>query len=111
FFRIIRRYEPQFGALASRFLGDRKACPEPAVIYHTFEDNRPPDMETNDPRRNLITPLGGVTTAYHFEGYASSNYVVEYDQALEFDFLVDSAGAIHITFAPHTNLLRITAED
>lgn len=81
------------------------------VVYHTYEENTPKGMKYGDPRRNLYTPngAGGKPTGFTppDEGNASS-YMQNYCVVLQFAFLVDSSGKIHVTTGTKAELSAIT---
>jgi len=56
------------------------------ILYHTFELNKPQDMDPNDPRRNLFTPAGGKPK----EG------AVDWPVIMDIEFLIDKNGNIHV---------------
>jgi Domain of unknown function (DUF4157) len=80
-----------------------------AVIYHTFELSGP-SMKPGSPTRNIRTPIGGTPAGYDPSGTEKSanQYSDEYDTVLQFAFLVDETGVIHVTVGTTSNLSRVT---
>jgi len=79
-----------------------------AVIYHTFEFSGP-EMKVGDPTRNIITDIGGSPKSYKPPDIDNaSSYTNEYKHVLQFAFLVDENGVIHVTVGSTYNLSRVT---
>jgi hypothetical protein len=80
-----------------------------AVIYHTFEYSGP-KMNPGSPIRNILTPIGGTPAGYDPSGTekSASQYADEYDYILQFAFLVDENGVVHVTIGTTPNLSRVT---
>lgn len=84
-----------------------KGC---GVVYHTYEASGPP-MKVGDPRRNLYTPNEANATPAGFkppdENNASS-YSDNYCVVLQFAFLVDKKGHIHVVTGSTKELSAVT---
>lgn len=80
-----------------------------AVIYHTYELTGP-SMQPGSPTRNIRTPIGGSPAGYDPSGTEKSanQYADEYSTILQFAFLVDETGVIHVTVGTTFNLSRVT---
>ena len=80
-----------------------------AVIYHTYEYSGP-KMNPGSPIRNILTPIGGTPAGYDPSGTekSASQYSDEYDYILQFAFLVDENGVVHVTVGTTPNLSRVT---
>ena len=83
-----------------------------AVMYHTYELKGPkgPKLKLGSPTRNILTPIGGTPAGYDPSNTEKSatQYNDEYDDVLQFAFLVDKAGVIHVTVGTTKNLSRVT---
>ncbi|MEL6813162.1 MAG: DUF4157 domain-containing protein, partial [Bacteroidota bacterium] len=81
-----------------------------AVIYHTFEHNTPSGMNLGSSIRNIRTPIGGNPSGYSGpdKNDASSYVDDDYLHILEFTFLVDEKGVIHVSVGGINSLSRIT---
>jgi hypothetical protein len=100
----VARYAAEIKALESSFtdvLNETIQIPGAAVVYHTFEYNQPTDLkaasqrlDSESPRRQYVTPLDTNTPAPF--GSPSRNYKNEYPPVLDFSFLVDGDGAVHV---------------
>ena len=88
------------------------------VVYHTYEVKRPPELKDkpNDPRTNLFTPNGG-TKAEEFTAPTKSdgssfedenNYQNKYCLLLQFAFLIDKNGKIHVVPGTFDRLPAVT---
>ncbi len=68
------------------------------VIYHTFEHNMPAGMKVGDPRRNWKTPLDtNVPEPYSPPDINNaSSWMREFSNVIQFSFLVDREGGIHV---------------
>jgi hypothetical protein len=97
-------------AAAGKLLKDclKAGC---GVVYHTYEYNAPAGMKFGDPRRNIYTPNGAGGKPQGFtppdENNASS-YMQNYCVVLQFAFLIDSSGKIHVTTGTVGELSAIT---
>lgn len=79
-----------------------------AVIYHTFESGGR-GLKDGSPTRNIRTPIGGTPAGYDPSGTEkTAGWEDEYDQVLQFAFLVDQAGIVHVTVGTTVNLSRVT---
>ena len=80
-----------------------------AVIYHTYEASGP-SMKEGSPIRNIRTLIGGTPGGYDPSGTEESanQYLDEYADILQFAFLVDETGVIHVTPGTTKNLSRVT---
>jgi uncharacterized protein DUF4157 len=80
-----------------------------AVIYHTYEASGP-SMKEGSPIRNIRTLIGGSPAGYDPSGTEESanQYLDEYTEILQFAFLVDETGVIHVTTGTTKNLSRVT---
>jgi uncharacterized protein DUF4157 len=96
--------------LASPILDEALKIPGAAVIYHTFESNMPAGMKSGSPTRNIRTPMGGTPAGYDPSGteLSANQYTDEFDTILQFAFLVDENGVIHVTVSTTANLSRVT---
>jgi hypothetical protein len=106
---VITRWEKKYGEMLRDLIGSPR-CAEPTALYHSFEEKLPPGMQYRDPRRNIITPLGGKPGPYNVPGYAASSYTTDYVHVLQFLFLVDERGEVHLSVGPRTRLTRITGK-
>ncbi len=68
------------------------------VIYHTYESNKPASMKYGSPDRNFITPLGGSPKPYSPpDPDSAGSWTKDYPtDILQFNFLVDEKGVIHV---------------
>jgi hypothetical protein len=80
-----------------------------AVIYHTYEWTGP-KMKPGSPTRNILTPIAGTPAGYDPSGVEkdANQYSDEYDDILQFAFLVDDRGVVHVTVGTIPNLSRVT---
>jgi hypothetical protein len=80
-----------------------------AVLYHTYEYSGP-KMKPGSPIRNILTPIGGTPAGYDPSGTEKSanQYSDEFDYILQFAFLVDAKGVVHVTIGTTFNLSRVT---
>jgi hypothetical protein len=94
---------------ATPILQDALKIKGAAVIYHTYEVTGP-SMKPGSPTRNIRTPIGGSPAGYDPSGTEKSanQYSDEYSTILQFAFLVDEAGVIHVTVGTTSNLSRVT---
>jgi hypothetical protein len=74
---------------------------EVVVVYHTFEKekSRPIDMRLGDPRRNYVTPLATnkpVSITPPNPDNAGSIWAKDYILFMDFVFLIDRNGEVHI---------------
>lgn len=95
--------------LATPILEDALKIKGAAVIYHTFEASGP-SMNPGSPTRNIRTLIGGTPAGYDPSGTEKSanQYTDEYATVLQFAFLVDETGVIHVTTGTTSNLSRVT---
>jgi hypothetical protein len=95
--------------LATPILEDALKIEGAAVIYHTFEYSGP-QINRGSPIRNILTPIGGTPAGYDPSGTekSASQYGEMYDDILQFAFLVDEKGVIHVTLGSRPNLSRVT---
>jgi hypothetical protein len=95
--------------LATPMLEEALKIKGAAVIYHTFEGSGP-SMKAGSPTRNIRTLIGGTPAGYDPSGIEKSanQYGDEYDTVLQFAFLVDETGCIHVTTGTTGNLSRVT---
>jgi hypothetical protein len=80
-----------------------------AVIYHTYEPSLPRGMDVGDPRRNIRTMfVDDRPMPYRLPNPNDVNsYDREYCHLLQFAFLVDERGAIHVTTGSTRQLSRV----
>ena len=80
-----------------------------AVFYHTYEMSGP-SMKPGSPIRNIMTPIGGSPGGYDPSGVEKSanQFRDSYSEVLQFAFLVDETGVIHVTAGTTSNLSRVT---
>jgi hypothetical protein len=80
-----------------------------AVVYHTFESGGK-GLKDGSPVRNIRTLIGGAPAGYDPSGTEKSaaQWEDEYDEVLQFAFLVDQAGVVHVTVGTTINLSRVT---
>lgn len=90
-----------------------------AVIYHTFEFKSPSDLvakgkriEAGDPRRNYKTPLDTNAPAPYTppDRTNASSYARDYYSYLQFAFLIDNTGAVHVRPSTTTQLSSVTGK-
>ncbi len=81
------------------------------VIYHSFELSGP-QMKVGDPRRNIRVPLD-TNKPEHFkppdENNASS-WMREFTPILDFSFLVDVSGKVHVRTGSTSELSTVTGK-
>ncbi len=93
--------------LATPILEDALKIDGTAVIYHTFEYSGP-QMNPGSPTRNILTPLGGTPAGYDPSGVEKpTQYAADYEDILQFAFLVDERGVIHVTVGGRLNLSHV----
>jgi hypothetical protein len=79
------------------------------VIYHTFEWSGPSGMKPGDPTRNIKTDIDGSPAGYTPPDVdVASSYADDFRPVLQFAFLVDEGGVIHVTVGTTYNLSRVT---
>jgi hypothetical protein len=80
-----------------------------AVFYHTFELSGPA-MKPGSPTRNIRTPIGGTPSGFDPSGTEANANQFRDDntEILQFAFLVDETGVIHVTVGTTSNLSRVT---
>lgn len=95
--------------LATPLLEEALKIKGAAVIYHTFEGSGP-SMNAGSPTRNIRTLIGGTPAGYDPSGKETSanQYTDEYAVVLQFAFLVNETGVIHVTTGTTSNLSRVT---
>jgi hypothetical protein len=83
---------------AQTMLSEAAKLKDVVVIYHTYESNKPADMKYGSPDRNFITPLGGSPKPYSPPNPDSAgSWTKDYPtDILQFNFLVDEKGVIHV---------------
>ena len=101
---------PDIEKLATPLLEDALKATGAAVLYHTFEGHTPLDVRLGSETRNILTPVGGKPQGYDPSGTGKSanQYLDSYKEILQFAFLVDENGVIHVTVGGVTNLSRVT---
>lgn len=78
-------------------------------IYHTYEWSGPSGMKVGDPTRNIKTDIDGSPAGYSPPDIDdASSYANDFRPVLQFAFLVDENGVIHVTFGTTSNLSRVT---
>lgn len=104
---------PLFGAALEEGVKAKGA----AAIYHTFEYKSPSElaakgkeMEVGDPRRNYKTPLDTNTPSPYQppDKKNASSYTRDYYMYLQFAFLIDNTGAVHVRPSSTTELSSVT---
>ena len=79
------------------------------VIYHTYEYNTPSGMKAGDSTRNIKTDIDGSPAGYSPPDMDNaSSYADDFRDVLQFAFLVDENGVIHVTVGTVYNLSRVT---
>jgi hypothetical protein len=79
------------------------------VIYHTFETTAAgKGIEPADPRRNYLTPFNTNTPAPFKIPKGEKDLMVGYMPYLEFTFLVDEKGAVHVRPGGRDSMSTIT---
>lgn len=88
-----------------------------AVMYHTFELTVPSDLaakkqglDPSDPRRHYLTPLDTNTPKQYKLPKGSDSYLDHYTHYLEFTFLVDENGEVHVRPGGRDPLSTITGQ-
>ncbi len=96
--------------LATPLLEEALKIKGAAVLYHTFEQNTPPSMDSGSPIRNIMTPIGGSPAGYDPSGAGkdANQYTDNNIPILQFAFLVDETGVIHVTTGSFRELSRVT---
>jgi hypothetical protein len=95
---------PDIEKAATPVLEEAIKVPNAAVIYHTYEHNKPTGMKSSDPTRNIITPISATPKDYIYPNLGTSGgcpntaeaYLCEYETILDFAFLVDRIGVVHV---------------
>ena len=77
-------------------------------MYHTFESNTPQDMSPGSPARNILTPIAGAPHGYSGSESNAHQFLDKYHHVLQFAFLVDGKGAIHVTVGSVKELSKVT---
>jgi hypothetical protein len=95
--------------LATPLLEEALKIKEAAVFYHTFESSGP-SMKPGSPIRNIMTPIGGTPGGFDPSGVEkdANQFRDSYLEILQFAFLVDETGVIHVTTGTTMNLSRVT---
>ena len=95
--------------LATPLLEEALKIKGAAVFYHTYESGGP-QMKPGSPIRNIMTPMGGSPGGFDPSGVeASANQFRDnFFEVLQFAFLVDETGVIHVTTGTTSNLSRVT---
>jgi hypothetical protein len=95
--QALEKTEPSLANL----LEDTAKVPGAAVMYHTFEFNKPSDLKAKglpqapeDPRRHIVTPLDTNTPSRYTP--PPGGYEKEYTHIVRFVFLIDDKGAVHV---------------
>ena len=104
---------PVAGNLLSEALKQSKGL---VVVYHTFEMSSPSDLKgkaglkVGDPRRNYITPVDtnkpGPYSPPDIDN--ASSWLNDYFEVLQFSFLVDNKGEVHIRTGSTKQLSSVT---
>ena len=88
-----------------------------AVMYHTFELTVPSDLaakkqglDPSDPRRHYITPFDTNTPKPYKLPKGSDGYLDHYIHYLEFTFLVDENGEVHVRPGGRDSTTTITGK-
>ncbi len=89
-----------------------KICPRPVVIYHTYEFSMPKGMSVSDPHRNLLTRFGADAPEYYRPPNpdSASSWEKEFADLLQFAFLIDQKGVVHVTWGSTAQLSRVTGK-
>lgn len=97
--------------LATPLLEEALKIKGAAVLYHTYEYSGP-SMKPGSPIRNILTPIGGTPIGYDPSGTEKDANLFrnEYSEILQFAFLVDETGVIHVTTGTVSNLSRVTGK-
>jgi hypothetical protein len=95
--KALEKIEPSLASL----LDDTAKVSGAAVMYHTFEFNKPSDLKAKgvpknpeDPRRHVVTPLDTNTPSRYAP--PPGGYEKEYAHIIRFVFLIDDKGAVHV---------------
>lgn len=89
------------------------------VIYHTFEWREPSDLKAkgqtlgvSDPRRNYITPLDTNQPVPYKppDPKKASSWEQDFSDVMQFSFLVDQTGEVHIRTGTTTQLSSVTGK-
>jgi hypothetical protein len=83
------------------------------VVYHSFEDaSTRPGMKVGDPRRNIMVPLD-TNKPVHFtppDENNASTWMRNYTEILQFSFLVDAGGKVHVRTGSTSQLSTVTGK-
>ena len=95
--------------LATPLLEEALKIKGAAVFYHTYELSGP-RMNPGSPIRNIMTPVGGSPGGFDPSGVEKSanQFRDSFFEILQFAFLVDETGVIHVTVGSVPNLSRVT---
>jgi hypothetical protein len=78
------------------------------VIYHTYEFNPPDGMKHGDPRRNIMTPMGGEPVGYSPpDPDDASSWMRNYCDLIQIAFLIDRQGKVHVTTGSTKDLSKV----
>ena len=95
--------------LATALLAEALKIDGAAVHYHTFENS---GWKSNfgSATRNILTPIGGAPAGYDPSGTGkdANAFRDKYQEVLQFAFLVDETGVVHVTVGTVPNLSRVT---
>jgi hypothetical protein len=96
---------------AKLVLEEALKVPGAVVVYHTFEVSGP-QMSPGDPRRNIRVPLS-TNKPEHFtppNPKIASSWSDNFYDVLQFSFLVDNTGSVHIRTGSTTQLSTVTGQ-
>jgi hypothetical protein len=67
-------------------------------------------MKPGSPTRNIKTPVGGTPSGFDPSGTEkdANQFRDDFTEVLQFAFLVDETGIIHVTTGTTSNLSRVT---
>ena len=105
---VLKRHDGKFNDLVEEIIKNG-LCERPAVLCHTFEEEKPKGMRYGDPRRNILAYVGESPGGYTPPDidYASS-YTDEFCHLGQFSFLMDQRGQVHTTLGVDSHLVRFT---
>jgi hypothetical protein len=88
------------------------------VIYHTYEADSTPEgeekeLDRDDPRRNIRVPIGegdpkGYSPPDGFDPHGGFGVFAEYCCSIQFAFLIDRNGRVHVTIGALKELSKVT---
>jgi hypothetical protein len=104
--RVDQETLPQAGALLER----TARIPGVVVVYHTFETNLPSGIGVGDPLRNWLTPLDTNQPATFTppDPTSASSWTDNYWSVIQFAFLIDAQGRIHVRLGTVRDLSTVT---